>query len=340
MNKVVEEIGKMNFQGNTLVNSWFHSIKAESGKPDIVAIVLLSEIIYWYRPTIERDESTGKVIGLKQKFKADKLQKSYDQLAKQFGFSKTQVRRAIKRLEEKGIITIEYRNISTHTGLKLSNVMYIEPVPEKIEEITFINMYSTNSENINKVDTYGQKSTEGVDKKVHTNIQKSTEGIDKKVDTYTENTTEITTKNNTEEYILSPSSISDDETYQLNEKEKDKDTNRIEKVPYQKIVDLYNDICVSMPSVKTITSKRKEKMKVLYREVRDLEVIEECFRKAEKSSFLNGSSGKWSGCNFDWLVNYNNFIKVLEGTYDDKEVVKKRKEIDYEAAARNSKYGF
>lgn len=153
-------------------------------------------------------------------------------------------------------------------------------------------------------------------------------------------TTEITTKNTTEEYILSPAPFSEDDINQLNEKEKDKDANRIEKVPYQKIVDAYNDICVSMPSVKAVTTKRKEKMKILYREVQDLDVIEECFRKAEKSSFLNGSSGKWSGCNFDWLVNYNNFVKVLEGTYDDKEVVKKRKEIDYEAAARNSKYGF
>lgn len=158
--------------------------------------------------------------------------------------------------------------------------------------------------------------------------------------TIPEITTEITTKNTTEEYILSPAPFSEDDINQLNEKEKDKDANRIEKVPYQKIVDAYNDICVSMPSVKAVTTKRKEKMKILYREVQDLDVIEECFRKAEKSSFLNGSSGKWSGCNFDWLVNYNNFVKVLEGTYDDKEVVKKRKEIDYEAAARNSKYGF
>jgi len=155
-----------------------------------------------------------------------------------------------------------------------------------------------------------------------------------------ENTTEITTQNTTEDYILSPSHLSDGDIYQSDEKEKE--TTRIEKVPYQKIVDLYNDICVSMPSVKAVTTKRKDKMKVLYREVKDLDVIEECFRKAENSSFLNGSSGKWGGCNFDWLVNYNNFIKVLEGTYDDKEGIESKKKdykFDYEAGAK-SEYGW
>lgn len=91
-----------------------------------------------------------------------------------------------------------------------------------------------------------------------------------------------------------------------------------EDVPYKEIVQAYNDICKSLPSVKVISDKRKKKMRVIYREVRDLDIIIEAFKKAENSDFLSGRNGKWGGCNFDWLINYNNFIKIIEGTYDNR----------------------
>ena len=40
----------------------------------MVAITILSEIFYWYKPTEIKDERTNE-IQYKQKFKADKLQK-------------------------------------------------------------------------------------------------------------------------------------------------------------------------------------------------------------------------------------------------------------------------
>lgn len=242
-------------------------------------------------------------------------QNSY--FAELYEVSKTTISNWITSLEEKGYIHREMIYKENSKEIRERRI-YIKPIQENLD--------TPIKENL---DTPLKNFKEPIQENLSTPIKENFKD---------NNTLFNNTINNTEEYILSPSSNSDDDINQLSEK--DKDANRIEKVPYQKIVDAYNDICVSMPSVKAVTSKRKEKMKVLFREVQDLDVIEECFRKAEKSSFLNGSSGKWSGCNFDWLVNYNNFIKVLEGTYDDKEVVKKRKEIDYEAAARNSKYGF
>src|SRR5690606_35925549 len=86
----------------------------------------------------------------------------------------------------------------------------------------------------------------------------------------------------------------------------------------KEIVKAYNDICKSLPSVRVISDKRKKKMRAIYRKVGDLDVIIEAFKKAESSDFLSGRSGKWSGCNCDWLINYNNFIKVIEGTYDNR----------------------
>ena len=136
INPEVLKIAKINFEGNIIPQQWYKQITYPSGKPNAIAVALLSEIVYWYRPVIERDPATGETIGYRKKFKGDKLQKSYQSLANQFGFSKRQVQDSMKRLVELGLITIEFRNIKTETGLTLTNVMYVEPVTEEIERIT------------------------------------------------------------------------------------------------------------------------------------------------------------------------------------------------------------
>lgn len=135
-NSVVDAIGQVNITGNVIPMTWFQSVTRPNGKPDTLAIVLLSEFVYWYRPKEVRDENTGLVVGWRKKFHADKLQKSYTQLAEQFGYTKTQVRDACKRLEELGLITIEFRTLDVK-GTKIANVMFVELVPARIKEITF-----------------------------------------------------------------------------------------------------------------------------------------------------------------------------------------------------------
>lgn len=92
-----------------------------------------------------------------------------------------------------------------------------------------------------------------------------------------------------------------------------------EKIPYQRIVEMYNSICVSLPKVEQITEKRRRHIRVAWKNFKDdLTKFEEVFRRAEESDFLTGRNGRWTGCNFDWLVTYNNMVKVLEGTYSNK----------------------
>ncbi len=146
--------------------------------------------------------------------------------------------------------------------------------------------------NINR---YRQNNQYPIDENVNTPIDKNIK----------ENNTVLNNTFNNTEDIESTSS-------------KDKKNSPKEDVPYKEIVQAYNDICKSLPSVKVISDKRKKKMRVIYREVGDLDVITEAFKKAENSDFLSGRNGKWGGCNFDWLINYNNFIKVIEGTYDNR----------------------
>ncbi|WGM00391.1 replication protein [Arsenophonus nasoniae] len=171
--ETVNQIGRINLSGNVIPANWWHHIKMPSGKPDSTAIVLLSEIIYWYRPTEIRDESTGELKGWRKRFQGDKLQRSYQSFADQFGFTKREVTDALKRLKSQGIITLELRTINTSTGA-CCNVLFIEPVPARIDEITSVTQLVNN-----------QPESESF----------SVTPPTAKRDTYTETTTEITTKN-------------------------------------------------------------------------------------------------------------------------------------------------
>lgn len=146
-NKTVKAIGDINLTGNVIPHTWFgHKLlRRDSSLPvsienkcNLNAILILSDIIYWYRPTIVRDELTGFISEVKTKFSGNKLQKTYKLWAIQFGLSIRQVKEACYFLKERGLITIECRNIPLPDGTILPNVTFFEPVVDKIREITEI----------------------------------------------------------------------------------------------------------------------------------------------------------------------------------------------------------
>ncbi|BAU28197.1 DnaD/phage-associated family protein [Aneurinibacillus soli] len=136
MSKTVEEVGRMSFTGNIIPANWLKTLRHDSGKPNMVAIMVLSEIVYWYRPMEIRDESTGELQKPQKKFKADKLQRSYQSFADQFGFSKRQVKESMDFLEKTGVITREFRTI-TEAGTVLNNVLYIDINVEMLKAVTY-----------------------------------------------------------------------------------------------------------------------------------------------------------------------------------------------------------
>lgn len=104
-NEIVDSLRGINFTGNIIPQNWYKTITNEKGKPDLPAIVILADILYWYRPSIVRSEETGEEVRLKKKFTDnDYLQRSYGQLEKQFGLSKRSARNAVVRLEQCGVI--------------------------------------------------------------------------------------------------------------------------------------------------------------------------------------------------------------------------------------------
>ena len=94
-------------------------------------------------------------------------------------------------------------------------------------------------------------------------------------------------------------------------------------VPYQKIVSLYNEICVSMPRVRKL-DERKRDIAARWKANPSLETFEDVFRRAEASDFLAGRTDRWQGANFDWLMKPKNFIKVLEGNYSNRSGTSRR----------------
>ena len=132
----VYEIGQIQLNGNTTDHSWYEHIRFKNGKVDLASIMILGEIVYWYRPTYIRDEVSGKVIEVRKKFKADALQKSKQALADQFGLTERQVKDSLARLEEMKLIVRDYRTVITADGLKLSNVLFIKINPTEIAKIT------------------------------------------------------------------------------------------------------------------------------------------------------------------------------------------------------------
>lgn len=86
----------------------------------------------------------------------------------------------------------------------------------------------------------------------------------------------------------------------------------------EKIVETYNQICVSLPKVKVVSEPRKRKLKTRLKKY-SVEDFETVFRKAEASSFLTGGGERGWKADFDWLIEEKHMVKVLEDSYIDRD---------------------
>ena len=131
LNNTLEQTRQLNLTGNIIPHTWYTKITFKNGTPDLLGIVLLADIVYWYRPVEIKDENTGKLMGYKKKFRADMMQRSLGDFTKQFGYNKRQIADALKRLEEAGLIIKKLRTIETAMGV-INNVLFVAPIPSAI----------------------------------------------------------------------------------------------------------------------------------------------------------------------------------------------------------------
>lgn len=93
---------------------------------------------------------------------------------------------------------------------------------------------------------------------------------------------------------------------------------KLQSPPYQKIMDLFHEICKSLPKIKTVTASRQDTIRVWWKSRITIDDFNELFTLTEQSDFLSGRSGKWNGCCFDWIIKPANRQKILEGNYNNK----------------------
>jgi hypothetical protein len=117
-------------------------------------------------------------------------------------------------------------------------------------------------------------------------------------------------------------------------------------IPYDDIVEFYNTRRRNMPEVKLLSDERKKTIKARFNNY-GIDKIYEVITKASESDFMNGENKDgWIATGIDWIMNSSNFIKISEGSYDNK-ITKKpqstynvleteyRKEVENEQGRNN-----
>lgn len=103
--------------------------------------------------------------------------------------------------------------------------------------------------------------------------------------------------------------------------EEDKEEDKKEKrTDYQLIADMYNSICKSFPSIRSLSDARKKAIAARLKTY-TVDDIRTVFENAEASSFLKGGNNRNWTATFDWLMKDTNMAKVLDGNFCDRNKV-------------------
>ncbi|MBR7086366.1 MAG: hypothetical protein IKI47_02325, partial [Prevotella sp.] len=90
---------------------------------------------------------------------------------------------------------------------------------------------------------------------------------------------------------------------------------------FQAIQSYFNSTIIKHGSVikqiVTIQGKRKDSVRARIRE-HGKKKLAEVFVKSANSDFLNGKNDRGFIASFDWIIRPNNFVKILEGNYDNR----------------------
>lgn len=92
------------------------------------------------------------------------------------------------------------------------------------------------------------------------------------------------------------------------------------KIDYEQVVNQFNKVCKSFPTVTKISDRRKKAIKARL----NTYTIDELFRAfelAEQSDFLKGKSNSDWSADFDWIIKDTNLAKILDGKYNNKKGV-------------------
>lgn len=106
-------------------------------------------------------------------------------------------------------------------------------------------------------------------------------------------------------------------------------------IPYDEIAELYNIHCSKLVKLKNLTDKRKIMIKNRWLDNKcSLDFFVEFFALVNSSDFLTGEKTDFRA-GFDWIMNKNNMVKILEGQYANKQKSKPEERSIYEPFSIN-----
>lgn len=93
---------------------------------------------------------------------------------------------------------------------------------------------------------------------------------------------------------------------------------QIDKTPYKDLTEIYNQKCTKLKKINSLTESRKKNLKKLFKHFgNDINAITDYFDFSNKIPFLIGDNDRNWIANFDFIVNVNKAIVILEGKYGD-----------------------
>lgn len=90
--------------------------------------------------------------------------------------------------------------------------------------------------------------------------------------------------------------------------------------PYQMIGEYFNRAVAksNIPKIRSLSDARRKAIRSRLKEY-NLDTILSVIDKAVASDFLNGAGNTGFTASFDWIMKPSNFIKIIEGNYDNRE---------------------
>lgn len=91
--------------------------------------------------------------------------------------------------------------------------------------------------------------------------------------------------------------------------------------PHQKIIELYHETLPELMAVREWTDDRQAKLRSRWKEKPERQSLEwwaDFFKYVAASDFLTGRTEPPFACSLEWLVSPKNFVKVIEGKYENR----------------------
>ena len=88
----------------------------------------------------------------------------------------------------------------------------------------------------------------------------------------------------------------------------------------KQVAELYNKICTSLSPVQSLTPSREAAIRDISQTIKKCGGFEKLFKTVQASDFLCGKNKlKWK-CTFDWIINKDNAVKIMEGNFNNSKV--------------------